>query len=142
MDWITVDKARVLGALSANQRQLYEGWIIRYPEKATRVDDIISNLVMEFRAAIEANPQNYLDPDLSKLPQSCVRYCETLILFDLCSEMGAEISDAEMMAISKAEVFLRMMFTGSFYITGGDASKVPSPSYEPSVVRQARSVDG
>ena len=36
MDWITVDKDRVLGALSANERQLYEGWIVQYPAKATR----------------------------------------------------------------------------------------------------------
>ena len=142
MDWITVDKARVLGALSAARRQTYEGWIVQYPEKATRVDGIIANLVMSFRAAIETNPQNYLDPDLAKLPQSCLRYCETLILFDLCSEMGGTISDAEMMAISKAEIFLRMMFTGEFYITGGDASHWPSPSYEPCVERAARTVDG
>ena len=142
MDWITVDEARVLGALSASQRQLYEGWIVQYPEKATRVDEIISNLVMEFRAAIEANPQNYLDPDLSKLPQSCVRYCETLILFDLCSEMGASVSEAEIMAIGKAEVFLRLMFSGRFYITGGDGSNGPSPSYTTGGDRGMRTVDG
>ena len=142
MDWITVDKDRVLGALSANERQLYEGWIVQYPAKATRVEEIIGNLVMEFRAGIEANPLNYLDPDLSKLPQSCVRYCETLILFDLCSEMGATIGQAEILAISKAEVFLRMMFTGRFYITGGDASKAPSPSYEAGVERTARTICG
>jgi hypothetical protein len=142
MDWVTVDETRVLGALSASQLQLYQGWIVQYPAKATRVAEIIANLVMEFRAAIEANPQNYLDPDLAKLPQSCVRYCETLILFDLCSEMGASISEADIMAIGKAEVFLRLMFSGRFYITGGDGSNAPSPSYETGVERDVRTVDG
>ena len=142
MDWVTVDEARVLGALSASQRQLYQGWIVQYPEKATRVAEIIANLVMEFRAAIEANPQNFLDPDLAKLPQSCVRYCETLIMFDLCSEMGATIPEAELMAIGKAEVFLRLMFSGKFYITGGDGSNAPSPWYAAGGARRARTVDG
>lgn len=142
MDWVTVDETRVLGALSASQRQLYQGWLVQYPEKATRVAQIISNLVMEFRAAIEANPQNYLHPDLSKLPQSCVRHCETLILFDLCSEMGAPIPDSELMAIGKAEVFLRLMFSGQFYVTGGDASTAPTPTYGTGGERSARTLDG
>ena len=142
MDWVTVDEARVLGALSASQRQLYQGWIVQYPEKATRVAEIIGNLVMEFRAALEANPQNYLVPDLEKLPQSCVRYCETLILSDLCTEMGAAISQVQLMAIEKAEIFLRMMFSGRFYITGGDASNAPSPWYVAGIRREARRMDG
>ena len=142
MDWVTVDEARVLGSLSASQRQLYQGWIVQYPEKATRVAEIIANLVTEFRAALESNPQNYRDPDPAKLPQSCVRYCETLIMFDLCSEMGATIPEAALLAIGKAEVFLRLMFSGRYYITGGDGSNAPSPSYTAGVERGARTVDG
>ena len=71
-----------------------------------------------------------------------MRYCETLILSDLCTEMGAAISQAELMAIEKAEVFLRMMFSGRFYITGGDASNAPSPWYVARVRREARRMGG
>jgi len=103
MDWITVDRTRVLAALSAARLQIYQGWIVQYPEKEDRVDEIIANLVMEFRSAIEANPLNALDSDTSKLPQSCVRYCESLIVFQLSSEIGAVVTDAELVTIQKAE---------------------------------------
>lgn len=142
MDWITIDRARVLGALSASRRQMYEGWIVQYPEKADRVDEIIANLVMEFRSGIEANPLNYLDPDEAKLPQSCVRYCETLITFHLCGEMGATVSEAELLTVQKAEIYLRYLFTGRFFITGGDGSNAPTPSYVAAVVRAARELEG
>ena len=142
MDWITIDRARLLGALSAARRQMYEGWVIQYPDKAGRVDEIIANLVMEFRSGIEANPMNYLDPDRAKLPQSCVRYCEMLILFHLCGEMGSTVTEAELLTVQKAEIFLRYMYSGRFYITGGDGTLGPSPSYETDVERAARMMEG
>jgi len=142
VDWIAVTRERVVTAFSAARRQMYEGWIVQYPEKAGRVDEIIANLVMEFRSGIEANAANYLDPDLTKLPQSCVRYCEILIMFHLCSEIGATVLDAELMSISKAEIFLREMYTGAFYITGGDGMTGHSPSYVTGVEHGVRALDG
>lgn len=142
MQWITVDRARIVTSLSAARRQMYEGWIVQYPEKVSRVDDIIANLVVQFRSGIEANPRNYLDPDNAKLPQSCVRYCEVLIGFNLAAEIGAETTDGEMVVVEKSEIFLRQMFTGAFFITGGDGSNAPSPSYEAAVERPVRTLDG
>ena len=142
MDWITIDRARILGALAAVRLQTYQGWIVQYPEKVGRVDEIISNLVMEFRSGIESNPLNFVDPDTATLPQACVRYCEALIIFQLCSEIGAIVTDAELLTIQKAEIFLRQMYSGSFLITGGDGSYVPTPSYVAEVERGPRVLVG
>ena len=120
---------------------MYDGWILANPDKEERVQELIANLVMEFRSGIESNRRNVLDPDPAKLPQTCVRYCEQLCLFEICGEMGATLTEAEMLSASKAEIFLRYTYSGRFFITGGDGDGGGSPSYETGVVHEARALD-
>ncbi len=138
MEWIRIDTDRIVGAMSSTRLQIYQGWLVQNPEKAARVDELIDFVVMEFRTGIASNPVNYLDPDRRKLPESCVRYCETLIMFQLCTEMGAALTAAELVAIQKAEIFLRLMFTRGFFFTVGDGSQLPTPSYAGAPGRNAR----
>ena len=56
--------------------------------------------------------------------------------------MGATMTDIERLAVSKAEIFLRYIFSGRFYITGGEGGGGGSPSYEAEVERGARILDG
>jgi hypothetical protein len=82
-----------------------------------------------------------LDADTSKLPQTCVRYCEEICLFEIATEMGAALSPGELQAVGKAEIFLRYMYSGRFLLTG--TSGGGTPSYEAEVeAREARSLDG
>ncbi len=138
MEWIRIDKDRIMNAMSPARSQTYQGWLIQNPSKESRVEEIIAFLVMEFRTGIASNALNYLDPDRNKLPESCVRYCETLIMFQVCTEMGAPVTQAELVAIQKAEIFLRLMFTRGFFFTVGDGSQLPTPSYAGSPGRNAR----
>lgn len=138
MEWVTVDKARILGAMSTSRRGLYDGWILANPDKEARVEELIANLAMEFRSGIEANPRNVLDPDPAKLPQTCVRYCEELCLFKIGLEMEATLTEGELMAASKAEIFLRYLYTGRFFITGSAGEVGGSPTYKRSAEREAR----
>jgi len=142
VEWIVVDRERVVGTFSTARRQLYAGWIAVNPEKVERVDELVANLVMEFRSGVEANPRNVLDPDPGKLPQSCVRYCEELCLFEICTEMGAVATDAEMQGAAKAEIFLRYMYAGRFFLTGGEGGGSCTPLYAGVVEHAARMVDG
>ena len=141
MEWTRVDKDRVVGALATPRRQMYDGWILANPSKAARVEELIANIVMEFRSGIEANPRNVLDPDPAKLPPTCVRYCEELCVFEVCMEMGATPTAGELLSVSKAEIFLRYMYSGRFYITGGDGANSPTPSYGEAAEREARMVE-
>ncbi len=142
MEWIKIDKARIMSAMSPTRIQTYQGWLVQDPSKQIRVEEIIEFVVMEWRTGIASNARNYLDPDRSKLPESCVRYCETLIMFQLCTEMGAPLTQAELVAIQKAEIFLRLMYTRGFFFTAGDGSQLPSPSYMTTRERERRQVAG
>ena len=141
MQWVTVDTERVVGAMATPRRQMYDGWILANPGKAVRVAELISNLVMEFRSGIEANSRNVLDPDPAKLPQTCVRYCEEICVFEICMEMGATLNDGEMLSVSKAEIFMRYMYSGRFFITGGDGSGAGTPSYGKPAEHEARMLE-
>ena len=141
MQWITVDKDRVVASMATARRQMYDGWILANPAKAARVEELIANLVMEFRSGVEANPRNRMDPDPATLPQTCVRYCEELCVFEICMEMGATLTAGELLSESKAEIFLRYMFSGRFYMTGGDGQDVPSPWYGEAAERKAKAVE-
>lgn len=138
MDWVKIDRIRIVNAMPEGLRAAYDAWIVAHPEKLARVDGIVANLVMEFRTGIQANAENELDADTTTLPQSCVRHCETLCMFDLALEMGAAISGDELVAISKAEIFLRYMFSGRFFMTGGDVIVEPSPRYGAAWTRETR----
>lgn len=142
MQWVTMDRARIVGAFSTARRQMYDGWILANPDKLERVDETIANLVMEFRSGIEANPRNKLDPDPAKLPQTCVRYCEELCTFEICMEMGAALNDGDLLSVGKAEIFLRYMYSGRFFITGGLGSAGPTPSYAATGKQGARRLCG
>ncbi len=142
MEWIRIDRDRITSAMSATRIQIYQGWLFQNPDKVARVDELIALVVMEFRTGIASYPSNYLDPDRSKLPETCVRYCETLIMFQLCTEMGATLTQAELIAIQKAEIFLRLMFTRGFFFTVGDGSQLPTPSYTRGRARDSRQVAG
>lgn len=129
MDWVVINRTRIEIAMPVALRTEYDAWVLAHPAKLFRIDGIVANLVAEFRTGLEANPENELDPDTTKLPLSCVRHCETLCLYDIAIEIGANVLEDEMAGVSKAEIFLRYMFSGRFFMTGGDERVEPTPRY-------------
>lgn len=141
LTWVTVDNAQVLGAMSVETVTLHQNWLAAHPEKAGRLAQIIASVVSEFRSGIATNPANVMDPDPGKLPDSCIRYCDTLIIFELKVEMNAAISDAEMLATGKAEIFLRQIYYSHFVVAGDDTATA-SPSYGPAAEQATRRLEG
>lgn len=139
--WVTVDAAQVLGVMPPVDVPVYEAWLVSYPAKVGRLAALTSQVLAEFRAGIATNPANVLDPDEAKLPETCIRYCDTLVLFYLKVEMKAEISAGEMLAIEKAEIFLRQLFY-SHFVVAADGGAGPTPSYETELERAERSLEG
>jgi hypothetical protein len=135
--WITVDEAQVLGVMSPVDLPGYNAWIAANPGRAGRLAALTSQVRAEFRAGIATNPVNVLDPDETKLPETCVRYCDMLVIFYLKVEMWATLSGGELMAIEKAEIFLRQLFYSHFVVAADEAGG-RSPSYEADVERTER----
>ena len=142
MNWVTINLAHIVDIMPAHQRAAYDAWLVADSDHTMRALIMVENVVMEFRAGIEANPENKLEPDVNKVPQSCARHCETLCLFDLALETGGVLHEDELVATSKAEIFLRYMFSGRFYLTGGTGKIEPAPGYGPAYERDVRVLDG
>ena len=139
--WVTVDAAQVLGVLSPVDLPGYNAWIAAHPDRAGRLAALTNQVRAEFRAGIATNPANVLDPDETKLPETCVRYCDMLVIFYLKVEMWATLSGGEILAIEKAEIFLRQLFYSHFVVAADDAGG-RSPSYVVGVERAARMLEG
>lgn len=139
--WVTVDAAQVLGVMPPDDVTGYEAWLVSYPAKAGRLAALTSQVLAEFRAGIATNPVNVLDRDVTKLPETCIRYCDTLVLFYLKVEMKAVISSGEMLAIEKAEIFLRQLFY-SHFVVAADGGAGATPSYVTGLERAERMLEG
>lgn len=142
MNWVTINIPYIERIMPAAQRTAYNAWIAADSDHYMRAILMVENIVMEFRSGIQANPENYLDDDVRKVPQSCARHCETICLFDLALETGAALTEDELTATSKAEIFLRYMFSGRFYLTGGTEKPEPAPFYGPARERDVRVLEG
>jgi len=142
MIWVTINLPHIVKIMTPDQRAAYDAWVVGDSDRTMRAILMIENVVAEFRSGIEANPENKLEPDAWKVPQSCARHCETICLFDLALETGAVLHEDELVATSKAEIFLRYMFSGRFYLTGGTGKIEPAPGYGPAYERDVRVLDG
>jgi len=108
-DWITFDKDHVLDSMSVDLAQAYDWWVQANPQKEARFEQLIAAVVSEFRAALGTNSRNVIDPDAGKLPMSCARHAELLIISRLRFEMGQVFYDGDVQYIIRAEIFLRQL---------------------------------
>jgi hypothetical protein len=128
MEWITLDAARVLADFPTDLLPVYNQWLIDYPAKAGRLAEITDGVVAEYRDAIASNPANELDPDPAKVPESCLRHAETMIVFTLCLEMGVDVSTEGTQSMTRAELFLRQIGY-NHYLTRTGEREAPTPYY-------------
>ena len=127
MAWVTLDEARVLADFPTDLRPLYDAWLLANTEKAGRLAEITAGVVAEFRDAIAANPANVLDPVRSRIPESCVRSAEVIVLGTLQNEMGRQLTTDDLQAMTRAEILLRQVGYSHFTAGGGDVALNPSP---------------
>jgi hypothetical protein len=131
MDWITLDETKLLADFPTDLRPKYDEWLAANPDKSGRLSEIAANTVAEIRESIRSNPENTLDPDPAKVPQAAFRHAETIAYFQLAMEMGVDIDSEAMQAMTRADMFLRMIAYNHFSTKGGDGTGEPSPHYTP-----------
>ena len=127
MAWVTLDEARVLADFPTDLRPQYDAWLLANTEKAGRLAEITASVVAEFRDAIAVNPANTMDPNLAKIPESCLRSAEVLVTGTLQNEMGQRLSTDDLQAMTRAEILLRQIGYSHFTADGGSAAANPSP---------------
>ncbi len=128
MNWVVLDAAQVLKDFPTDLKPYYDKWVAEHPDKAGRLAEITQRTVAEFRDAIASNPANQLDPDTTKVPESCLRSAETIVLFNLMMEMGQSIKEEAQESMTRAEIFLRQIGYKHF-LTTADATGGPTPLY-------------
>ncbi len=119
MDWVALNETKALADMPTALTATYETWLAANPDKASRLAQICSDIVDEFRDVIRSNPANGLNVDETTIPTSCVRAAETLLYASLRTEMGETPTTAESQAVTRAEIFKNLIAYGHF-TTGTD----------------------
>lgn len=129
MLWISITGSYVLSVMPITNKALFDAWILANPQKAERIEQIVSSVVSKFRAALLTNSQNTMDADTSKLPQPMVRDAEVLAFAALYQEMEKELTSIEQSQTIRAEISLRSYFISRIRFTGEEGSCVGFPTY-------------
>jgi hypothetical protein len=137
MDWITANETLVLANFPTDLKPAYDQWIIDNPGKAGRLAEIIAATRAEFRDALAVNPANVLDPDEEKIPQSCTRALQALVVFQIETEMGHSVSEERQQAMTRADLFLRQIAYQHFSARPEGATHEPTPAYTPPPWKEA-----
>jgi hypothetical protein len=91
---------------------LYQAWLDANPSKVNRLAEIVAETVLTFRTAVESQPSNVMDPDLTKIPVTGFRHAQNLVLFTLGMEMGIDFAPEVYSLNVQANIWLRMVGTG------------------------------
>lgn len=62
-EWIVFDGAYVLGAMPPDVGKAYAAWIAAKPDKAGRMEEIVGQVLADFRTGLLANPNVPMDAD-------------------------------------------------------------------------------
>jgi len=106
----------------------YRAWLVANPTKSTRLAIIVTATVRAFRSAVKAQIGYEADTDVTTVPEAALFHAENLVLFKLGMEMGLPLEPQVYNLYNQANIWLRMVASGSLKIDTGDA--VGSPSYD------------
>ena len=101
-------EARMSPQLAAD----YAAWIAEDSSRLGRIADHNQMVTHEFRGALRSN--NWLVDETSELsiPRSCVRHALSIVFFELRKDMGIAQTESENIAATRADIFLRNIWTG------------------------------
>ena len=106
----------------------YKAWLVEYPAKATRIASIVAVTVRAFRSAVKAQVGFDPDPDVTAVPDQALLHAENLVLFKLGMEMGISFAPQVASLYDQANIWLRMVASGSIKIDVGSGGGAPSYS--------------
>ncbi len=124
--WTRFDLAAVQTAMPTDMAVLYQAWLDAYPSKVNRLAEIVAETVLAFRTAVESQPSNVMDPDLTTIPVTGFRHAQNLVLFTLGMEMGIDFAPEVYSLNVQANIWLRMVGTGKLKALAFEATGAPS----------------
>lgn len=128
--WVDFTLDTVMEALPSDVKTFYAQWIQTHPEKSGRLEELVSETVSVFRAAVASNADNVLDPVESRIPVTGYRHALNYLIFNLGMESGAQLVPEAYTLMTRADIWLRMVQTRRLSSAPGDAAG-GSPSYTP-----------
>ena len=126
--WTVFTLAGVLNALPTDLAALYAKWIDANPAKANRLSELVDEQVAAFRETVATQPENVLDLALNTVPTTGYRHALTLVIFSLGMEMGVQFAPEVYSLVSRADIWLRMVQSGTLHPLAFDGS-LGTPSY-------------
>ena len=124
--WSPVTVATVSEAMPTDYEVAYKAWLAQYPAKTTRMASIVAATVSAFRSAIRAQIGYDPDSDVTTVPDQALLHAENLVLFRLGMEMGVSFAPQVYSLFDQANIWLRMVASGSIKIDVGDGGGMPS----------------
>ena len=121
--------AGVLNALPTDLAALYAKWIDANPGKSNRLSELVNEQVAAFRAAVATQPENVLDVALNTVPTTGYRHALTLAIFSLGMEMGVQFAPEVYTLVSRADIWLRMVQTGTLHPLALNDGYLGTPTY-------------
>ena len=110
--WTTLTSEYTEARMSPQLATDYAAWIAEDWTRQGRVADHNQMVTHEFRGALRSN--NWLVDETSELsiPRSCVRHALSIVFFELRKDMGIAQTESENIAATRADIFLRNIWTG------------------------------
>lgn len=129
MEWQKVNAETVKAHMAVELATAYDKWILAYPQKVGRLEEITNNIRAEFRDVIASVPKNSLDPDPETLPDSVVRHAENIIQYEMGMEVGVKLTADGRRLLTEAEIYRRQIAYGHYLFTDENNPPAATPSY-------------
>lgn len=126
--WTEFTLASVLNALPTDLAALYAKWTDTNPGKANRLSELVDEQLAAFRETVATQPENVLDVALNTVPTTGYRHALTLVIFSLGMEMGVQFAPEVYSLVSRADIWLRMVQSGTIRPLAFDGS-LGTPTY-------------
>lgn len=126
--WTQLTVTVVQNAMPTDMAALYDAWLAAHPEKATRLAELVAEVLAIFRDAVDSHPQNQLNPDPATVPMTGFRHALNMVMFNLGMEMGVKFAPEVYALLTRADIWLRMVQTGGILVDS--LAGEGTPSYE------------
>ena len=130
--WTQFTTDVVRNALPTDLGTLFASWSDANPAKANRLGELVAAVLATFREAARANPANVMDDGPDTVPSTGFSHALNLVVFQLGMEMGAQFAPEVYGLNVQANIWLRMVQSGTIPIdtvTGKGTPSYRAPDY-------------
>ena len=111
--WTQLTADVVRNALPTDMATLYGSWVDANPGKANRLAELVAEVVATYREAVAVNPLNVMDSATDTVPTTGFRHALNTVIFNLGMEMGVQFDPSVYTLTTRADIWLRMVQSGS-----------------------------